>query len=105
MNKIEKIRNVLLALLLTSTSSFAQNAQGGLQGIQAANTALRSYFKPLGTLIMVIGAIVGLIGALKVYGKFSQGDPDATKSMAAWGAACLFLVLAGSVLSAFFGVS
>lgn len=105
MKKIEKVRNVLLALLLTTALSYAQNAQGGLQGIQAANTALRSYFKPLGTLILVIGAIVGLIGALKVYGKFSQGDPDATKSLAAWGGACLFLVLAGTVLSAFFGVS
>lgn len=105
MNKIEKVRNVLLALLLTSTSSFAQNAQGGLGGIEAADKALRGYFKPLGTLILVIGAIVGLIGAVKVYGKFSQGDPDATKSLAAWGGACLFLVLAGTVLSAFFGVS
>lgn len=104
MNKIEKVRNVLLALLLTTTSSFAQDAQGGLSGIQAADKALRAYFKPLGTLILVIGAIVGLIGAVKVYGKFSQGDPDATKSLAAWGGACLFLVLAGTVLSAFFGV-
>ena len=104
MNKIEKVRNVLLALLLTTTSSFAQDAQGGLSGIQAADKALRAYFKPLDTLILVIGAIVGLIGAVKVYGKFSQGDPDATKSLAAWGGACLFLVLAGTVLSAFFGV-
>lgn len=104
MKKIEKVRNVLLALLLTSTSSFAQNAQGGISGIEAADKALRSYFRPLGTLILVIGAIVGLIGAVKVFGKFSQGDPDATKSLAAWAGACLFLVLAGSVLSGFFGV-
>lgn len=105
MNKIEKVRNVLLALLLTTASSYAQNAQGGLQGIKAADAALRTYFKPLGTLILVIGAIVALIGAIKVFGKFSQGDPDATKSLAAWGGACLFLVLAGTVISAFFGVS
>lgn len=105
MNKIEKVRNVLLALLLTTATSYAQNAQGGLQGIKAADAALRTYFKPLGTLILVIGAIVALIGAIKVFGKFSQGDPDATKSLAAWGGACLFLVLAGTVISAFFGVS
>lgn len=104
MKKIEKVRNVLLALLLTTASSYAQDAQGGLQGIQAADKALRDYFNPLGKLILVIGAIVGLIGAIKVFGKFSQGDPDATKSLAAWAGACLFLVLAGSVLSGFFGV-
>ena len=104
MKKIEKVRNVLLALLLTTASSYAQNAQGGIKGIEAADKALRDYFKPLGNLILVIGAIVGLIGAIKVFGKFSQGDPDATKSLAAWAGACLFLVLAGSVLSGFFGV-
>lgn len=95
---------VPMALLLSSVTTFAQNAQGGLQGIQAADKALRDYFNPLGKLILVIGAIVGLIGAIKVFGKFSQGDPDATKSLAAWAGACLFLVLAGSVLSGFFGV-
>lgn len=105
MNKIEKVMLVPMALLLSSVTAFAQDAQGGRLGIEAADKALRGYFKPLGTLILVIGAIVGLIGAVKVYGKFSQGDPDATKSLAAWGGACLFLVLAGTVLSAFFGVS
>lgn len=105
MKKIEKVILVPMALMLSSVTAFAQDAQGGLQGIRAADSALRDYFSPLGKLILVIGAIVGLIGAVKVYGKFSQGDPDATKSLAAWGGACLFLVLAGSVLSAFFGVS
>lgn len=104
MKKIEKVMLVPMALLLSSVTTFAQNAQGGLQGIQAADKALRDYFNPLGKLILVIGAIVGLIGAIKVFGKFSQGDPDATKSLAAWAGACLFLVLAGSVLSGFFGV-
>lgn len=104
MKKIEKVMLVPMALLLSSVTVFAQNAQGGLQGIQAADKALRDYFNPLGKLILVIGAIVGLIGAIKVFGKFSQGDPDATKSLAAWAGACLFLVLAGSVLSGFFGV-
>lgn len=105
MKKIEKVMLVPMALLLSSVTAFAQDAMGGVSGIRAADSALRAYFKPLGTLILVIGAIVGLIGAVKVYGKFSQGDPDATKSLAAWGGACLFLVLAGTVLSAFFGVS
>ncbi len=35
-----------------------------------------SYFDPGTKLIYAIGAVVGLIGGVKVYGKFSSGDPD-----------------------------
>lgn len=105
MKKVRRFVEALAVMSFAVISASAQNVGGGLDGIGAANRALRSYFQPLSTLILVIGAIVGLIGALKVYGKFSQGDPDATKSLAAWGGACLFLVLAGTVLSSFFGVS
>jgi len=39
---------------------------------------------PLDTkLIYAIGAVVGLIGGVKVYGKFSSGDPDTSKTVAA----------------------
>ncbi len=34
-----------------------------------------SYFDPGTKLIYAIGAVVGLIGGVKVYGKFSSGDP------------------------------
>lgn len=105
MKKIRRFVEALTAMSFAVTNAVAQSAMGGAKGIEAADDALRSYFRPLSTLILVIGAIVGLIGAVKVYGKFSQGDPDATKSLAAWGGACLFLVLAGTVLSSFFGVS
>lgn len=105
MKKFRRFVEALTAMSFAVISASAQNTGGGLAGIGEANRALRSYFQPLSTLILVIGAIVGLIGAVKVYGKFSQGDPDATKSLAAWGGACLFLVLAGTVLSSFFGVS
>lgn len=93
----------LLALAAT-TALYAQDVMGGAKGIQAANTALRGYFAPLSSLVLIIGALIGLIGGIKVYKKFSQGDPDAGKSLAAWGGGCVFLVLAGVVLKAFFGV-
>ena len=35
-------------------------------------------------LIYAIGAVVGLIGGVKVYGKFSSGDPDTSKTAASW---------------------
>ncbi len=38
-----------------------------------------SYFDPGTKLIYAIGAVVGLIGGVKVYGKFSSGDPDTSQ--------------------------
>ena len=53
-------------------------------------------------LIYAIGAVVGLIGGVKVYGKFSSGDPDTSKTAASWFGACIFLIVAATILSSFF---
>ena len=62
------------ALLLAASSAFAQG--NGLSGINEATSMVTSYFDPATKLIYAIGAVVGLIGGVKVYGKFSSGDPD-----------------------------
>lgn len=61
-----------------------------------------SYFEPLTMLMYAVGAVVGLIGGVKVYSKFSSGDPDTTKSAASWFGACVFLVVVATVLRSFF---
>ena len=53
-------------------------------------------------LIYAIGAVVGLIGDVKVYGKFSSGDPDTSKTAASWFGACIFLIVAATILRSFF---
>ena len=53
-------------------------------------------------LIYAIGAVVGLIGGVKVYGKFSSGDPDTSKTAASWFGACIFLIAAATILRSFF---
>lgn len=53
-------------------------------------------------LIYAIGAVVGLIGGVKVYGKFSSGDPDTAKTAASWFGACIFLIVAATILRSFF---
>ena len=60
-------------------------AQGnGQAGITEATQMVTSYFDPGTKLIYAIGAVVGLIGGVKVYGKFSSGDPDTSKTAASW---------------------
>ena len=53
-------------------------------------------------LIYAIGAFIGLIGGVKVYSKFSSGDPDTSKTAASWFGACIFLIVAATILRSFF---
>ncbi|BAV04450.1 DUF4134 domain-containing protein [Filimonas lacunae] len=76
----------------------------GDTGIKAATDLLNKYFKTGTILLYSIGAVVGLVGASKVYSKWSNGDSDTTKVASAWFGACIFLVVVATVLSSFFGV-
>ena len=79
-------------------------AQDGNAGILEANNKVRSYFASGTQLMYAVGAIVGLIGAVKVYQKWSAGDHDTGKVAAAWFGACVFLVVVVTVIRAFFGI-
>ena len=100
---IKNSKKIILsaALLIAAVSSaFAQD--NGLAGINEATSMVTSYFDPGTKLIYAIGAVVGLIGGVKVYGKFSSGDPDTSKTAASWFGACIFLIVAATILSSFF---
>ncbi len=101
----EKIRYVsaLFAFSLLTIISKAQTADGNA-GINQANTTVRSYFDAGTNLMYAIGAILGLIGAVKVYQKWNHGDHDTGKVAAAWFGSCIFLVIVATVLKSFFGL-
>ena len=77
-------------------------ARQRLAGINEATSMVTSYFDPGTKLIYAIGAVVGLIGGIKVYGKFSSGDPDTSKTAASWFGACIFLIVSATILRSFF---
>lgn len=79
-------------------------AQDGNAGILEANQQVRSYFVTGTQLMYAIGAILGLIGAVKVYSKWNAGDHDTGKVAAAWFGSCVFLVVVVTVIRAFFGI-
>lgn len=89
-----------MILCATATTAFAQG--DGTAGIVEATNMVTSYFDPVTILIYAIGAVVGLIGGVKVYGKFSSGDPDTSKTAASWFGACIFLIVAATILRSFF---
>ena len=51
-----------------------------------------------------IGAVVGIIGAVKVFQKWNAGEPDTNRVAAAWFGSCIFLVIVATVLKSFFGL-
>ncbi len=92
---------VVLVLVLFYDPSYGQD---GIAGINEANQQVRSYFEAGTELMYAIGAILGLIGAVKVYQKWNAGDPDTGKVAAAWFGSCVFLVVVVTVIESFFGV-
>src|SRR5215475_4632895 len=78
--------------------------QDGNTGINQANTMVRSYFDTGVNLMYAVGAILGLIGAVKVYQKWSHGDHDTGKVAASWFGSCIFLVVVATLLRSFFGL-
>lgn len=92
---------VLLLLLFMQFNAYAQD---GVAGINEANQKVRSYFDAGTELMYAVGALLGLIGAVKVYQKWNAGDPDTGKVAAAWFGSCVFLVVVATVIKSFFGV-
>jgi hypothetical protein len=76
----------------------------GNSGISEATTLVQGYFDTAINLLYAIGGVLGLIGAVRVYQKWSHGDHDTGKVASAWFGACVFLVVVATVLKSFFGL-
>ncbi len=98
--KLKKIWLLGMAMIV-SAAVYAQDANAG---INEANSKVRSYFSSGTNLMYAVGAIVGLIGAVKVYQKWNAGDHDTGKVAAAWFGSCVFLVVVATVIRSFFGI-
>jgi hypothetical protein len=92
------------ACLFVATRTLAQTGNGSA-GISQATSLVAGYFDVATTLLYAIGAIVGLVGAVKVFNAWNAGEPNTNKMAAAWFGSCIFLVVVATVLKSFFGVS
>jgi len=99
----DKVKKTFISLVLMVLSVMVY-AQDGIEGINEANLKVRSYFSAGTNLMYAVGAILGLIGAVKVYQKWNAGDQDTGKVAAAWFGSCIFLVVVATVIQSFFGV-
>lgn len=99
----KKFITICTAMVLLAIQ-YSAYAQDGIEGINEANMKVRSYFAAGTNLMYAVGAILGLIGAVKVYQKWNNGDQDTGKVAAAWFGSCIFLVVVATVIQSFFGI-
>lgn len=92
---------MIFSLALTATALYAQD---GNSGITAATTQVKGYFSTGTSLMYAIGAIMGLVGAIKVFKKWNDGEHDTGKVASSWFGSCIFLVVVATVLKSFFSV-
>lgn len=100
--KKQLTKKTALAVLLLFGANLKSFAQA--TGIDAGTSELTTYIDPIANMIIIIGAIVGLVGGIRVFIKWNNGDQDTSKSIMSWFGSCIFLVLVGVIIRAFFGV-
>ncbi len=93
-----------LTVLCLFTSSLLL-AQDGKQGIDQANDLVRGYFTEGITLVYAISSVLALIGAIKVFKAFTDGEHDQAKKFAAgWFGGVLYVIIGVTVIKVFFGL-
>lgn len=102
MKKQHIIRTLSTAIMVLAAHVIYAQGGNGTAGIQDATTQVTSYFDPLTKLMYAIGAVLGLVGAIKVYGKWNAGDQDTQKTAVSWFGSMIFLVIVATVVRSFF---
>jgi len=79
-------------------------AQPGISEMQQAQQNLRSTFFSAMDCSLVLAAVFGIIGAIRIYHNWQMGHPRIDEQVAAWFFAAFFMVLAGAFLRGVFGL-
>lgn len=100
---MSKSFNKMKKRLLLGTAMVLLSAQP-LWAFDSARNKISGYVDDVVALTKWVGLLVGIIGALRIYNKWSNGDQDINKEVVGWGGAALFLVLAPEFIRAIFNL-
>jgi len=95
--------SLLVVWLIVGLCTEAQTADGN-QGLSQANTMVRGYYDTATNLMFAIGALLGIVGAIRVFSMWINGEPHMGKVAAMWFSACIFLVVVATVIKSFFAL-
>lgn len=74
----------------------------GATALQTLTNDLEAYMDPITTVVYIVAGLIGLVGALRVYIAWQQGKDNVMSSATGWFGACLFILIANTVLRAMF---
>ncbi len=96
---------LIVAFILTMgfQETMAQTPPG-IQEINEGKTIMAQNFRALSRAILVLGAIFGLLGGLRIYNNWQMGRRNIDMEVAGWFGACIFLSVLGVFLSALYQV-
>lgn len=81
------------------------NAQPGLSEFREVSGEIRGWYFNFSDLSLVLGAICGLLGGVRIYYNWQSGKHHHIDSQVmAWFLSCLFLSLLSATLTALFGI-
>jgi hypothetical protein len=92
----------VLTLALVMMALTPMLAQGGATAISNAASDIRDYWDPIKLILKAVGGLVGFIGGLRVYNKWTNGDQDVNKEILGYGGAMIFLIVVPEFVTAFF---
>lgn len=85
------------SLLLMVTPMFATGGGGALT--DAANT-IRGYLPGIKALMKGIAVVVAIVGGIRIFNKWQNGDQDVTKEIIGWVGALIFILLVPTFVEA-----
>lgn len=88
---------ILLAVLFLSIPMFASG--GGTALVNAAQS-IKDYLPGIKALMKAIAAVVAIIGGIRIFNKWQNGDQDTTKEMIGWVGAIIFILLVPTFVEA-----
>jgi len=90
-------KTLIVFLLLISCCAYGVPGLGALRG---ARQDIVGVYPALANLCLIVGALVGTIGGLRIYIIWNRGDRNIGFEILGWFGSCLFLVLSGAFIKA-----
>jgi succinate dehydrogenase hydrophobic anchor subunit len=97
-------RNSLLLLILLIMSFYYVCGQPGIAEMQQVRQDLKNSFFSAWDTSLVLSAIFGIIGGLRVYHNLQMGRDRFTAEVTGWFLAAIFMVLIGPFLQKLMGI-
>lgn len=91
-------------MVLCLLTGIAASAQPGISEFYSASSEVHRWYFSLSDLVLVIGAITGILGGLRVYANWQMGKHHIDAQVMGWFFSCLFLSVMGIFLRGLFGL-